>query len=242
MKEITRNYPVPLYYQIKQQIIDQISSGELLEGQKLPSEHTYQQVLQVSRATVRQALNVLENEGFLERRQGIGTFIARRKIVPEINKLTSFSEDMQARGLVPDSRILGIQKVIPHDTIRKRLNMQPGERAWLVKRLRLADQEPMALQQLYIPPWIYLTKKDLEQMESYYQTLEKQKGLTVLQAQETLMARRVTAHEAAILDIEPGSPVLFIRRLSFDKQSRPVEYVEIVYRSDRYQYQLSLYR
>ncbi|HEX7975851.1 MAG TPA: GntR family transcriptional regulator [Anaerolineales bacterium] len=240
--EILRENPLPLYYQLKMQIVDQIKSGDLAEGKMLPSEHMYQKEFGISRATVRQAFSELENEGFLERRQGIGTFVARIKVAPEINKLTSFTDDMLSRGLKPGSVVLKFEKIIPPASVLENLGLEAEIPVWSVYRLRLADDEPMGLQILYIPPWLDIQAEDIASLVSYYKLLNDKLGLDVMRGHETLTARSATSREAELLQIEPNGPVLYIQRLSYDEQDKPVEYVEFIYRADRYQYHLSLYR
>jgi GntR family transcriptional regulator len=239
---IGRNNPLPLYYQLKMQIIEQLDRGELAEGQILPSEHSYQLKFGISRATIRQAFNELENEGILERRQGVGTFVSRKKIAPEINKLTSFSEDMLSRGFEPGSIVLQIEEMTAPPSVRESLNLSPYATVWSVSRLRLADNEPMGIHNLFIPPWLNIQGEDLASLVSYYKLLEDKRGLRVVRGEETLTAKIATDREAELLKIEPCRPLLFIKRVSYDTENRPLEYVEFVYRADRYQYHLSLYR
>ena len=239
---IGRDNPLPLYYQLKRQIIEQLDQGELVEGQILPSEHSYMGKFGISRATIRQAFCELENEGILERRQGVGTFISRKKIAPEINKLTSFSEDMLSRGLKPGSVVLQIEKMVAPPSVRESLNLSPSAMVWSISRLRLADNEPMGIHNLFIPPWLNIQEEDIANLVSYYQMLEDKLGLKVVRGQETLTAKIATDQEAELLKIEPFRPLLFIKRVSYDTENRLLEYVEFVYRADRYQYHLSLYR
>ncbi len=208
----------------------------------LPPERELQERYQVSRATVRHALDELEREGVLKRIQGIGTIISDAKIRPEIMKLTSFTEDMLARGLQPGSKTLDLNLVVPPQIVQNSLALKPDEKVWYVKRLRLADQEPVGLNELYIPPTLEFAPADLNQMLSYYTLLDQRHHLRPMYAVEHLTARVAAEEEAAILAVSVGSPLLFIKRITYTEDNTPLEYVNLIYRADRYEYQVTLYR
>lgn len=237
-----RNNPLPLYYQLKQHIIEQIAHGELKPGQMLPSERQYQETLSVSRATVRQAFSELVNEGYLERQQGVGTVVARKKIAPQLLRLTSFSEDMRSRGFTPGSETLKIEQSLPSPQVRKIYQIAQNTPIRSVYRLRYADGDPIGLQRLFLPPWLPLTDDELLHMTSYYNLLEERFHLSIDHAHETLSARGATPQEAELLKIAHGQALLYIERSSYDKEDQVLEFVQFVYRADRYQYELMLYR
>lgn len=239
---LEKDETLPLYYQLKKHILELIQRGELLPGQMLPSEREFQEMLSISRATVRQALNELVSEGYLERHQGVGTVVAHKKITPQLLKLTSFSEDMRARGFEPGSITLRVEQVFPPFRMCEVFGISREMLVRSVYRLRLANNEPVGLQRLYIPPWIPALVDDLLHVTSYYQLLEQRFNITIDHAMETLTARNATAQEAELLKVAEGLAVLYIERTSFDKEDRAIEYVEFMYRADRYQYELRLYR
>jgi GntR family transcriptional regulator len=237
-----RKEPLPLYYQIKKQILDQIARGELTPGQMLPSERQYQEMLSVSRATIRQALNELVNEGYLERQRGIGTIVAHTKITPQLQRLTSFSEDMLSRGSKPGSITLQVDLTPASKRVCEVFHLPSETMIYSVYRLRLADEAPIGLQRLYLPPWLTFKEEELWSMSSYYQLLENHFGLSLDHAREILTARGATPQEAELLKIVSGQALLYIERESYDKEDRVLEFVQFVYRADRYQYELMLYR
>ncbi len=239
---VGKDSPLPLYYQLRTRILESIAAGEYSPGQMLPSEREFQEQFGVSRATVRQALAELVNERVLERRQGIGTMVAPKRIAPQLLKLTSFSEDMRGRGYSAGSQTLDAALVTPPASVRERLRLAAGENAWEVYRLRLADEEPIGLQQLYVPLWLGLAEHDFLRMTSFYRLLESRCGVTVHWGHELLNARNATAREAKLLETKAGSALINVERVSYDQQERPVEHVFFVYRADRYVYDLTLYR
>lgn len=239
---IGKDSPLPLYYQLKTHILDLIAAGELQPGQMLPSERQLQEQHEISRATVRQALTELVNEGVLERKQGIGTVVARKKIAPQLLKLTSFTEDMRGRGFTPGSVTLELAHTAPPAYVRDALKLGGHETIQSIYRLRLADDEPIGLQLLYVPPWLGLSDKELADLGSFYQLLKEKCGIEVVRAHEYLNARNATAREARYLHIKAGRALINVERVSYDSKDWPVEYVQFVYRADRYVYDLTLYR
>lgn len=239
---VGKDSPLPLYYQLKTLVREWTQSGEYTPGQMLPSERELQERWGVSRATVRQALTELVNEGVLERRRGIGTVVAPKRIAPQLLRLTSFSEDMRARGHTAGSHTLDVRLATPPANVRCALNVAEGDCVWSVYRLRLADEEPIGLQQLYFPLWLGLSETDLTTMASFYRLLETRSGVTVRWAHELLNARNATRSEAKLLHIRAGSALINVERISYDEQERPVEHVFFCYRADRYVYDLILYR
>lgn len=231
---------VPLYFQIKNVIAEQIREGKLASGELLPSEHTLMQMFNVSRATIRQALSELEIEGLIERRQGVGTFVKAKKIEPEIIKLTSFSEDMRSRGLKPASKTLEVENIVPDVQVMKYLGLSAKAPIWCIRRLRFANDEPIGLQYLYIPPWLEVDPEELMNLQSYYELLSR-KDIHLAHASELLIARNATKREAELLNIKAGRPLLVADRITYDRRNICVEYVQFIYRADRYQYRLTLY-
>lgn len=232
----------PLYVQLKNQLLKEIQGGSLAPGQMIPSERLLQQEHRVSRATVRQAIGELVAEGVLERRQGVGTSVARRKIAPLHLKLTSFSDEMSARGLRPGSVVIEMRTVTPSPVVRERLGLDGDEPHQMVYRLRLADDEAISLQRLYVPPWLGLSAEELHSADSYYGLLARRHAIDVVRAHEYLNARNANGEEARLLRVRKGAALINVERVAYDAEGRPVEYVEIVYRGDRYTYDLTLYR
>lgn len=233
---------VPLYYQLKQYLQDQIVARRLQAGELIASERELQERFAVSRATVRQALGELVREGVLERRQGIGTLVARPKIAADLHRLTSFSEDMRARGMRPGARLIAAEALVPPPHVGEAYGLGAATMLWTVYRLRLADDEPIGLQRLFLPPDLAFERAELEAMDSYYQLLEQRFERRICRAKELLGAKNATEHEAALLKIAVGQALLLRERTTYDQYQRPVEFVQFVYRADRYQYRVPLER
>ena len=235
----------PKYYQLANILRSRISNGELKAYQPIPSERQLEEIYAVSRTTIRQAIDLLVRQGYLYREHGRGTFVSPQKLQKGISELTSFSEDMKRRGLTPGQRILEIGYIQAPPEILQRLELPPDQGEVLkVERLRLGDGVPMGLQTSYyaLPDGEIITREDLEAQGSIYQILQEKFHLIPTEADETLEVTLATPHEAMLLQISAGSPLLLSERVTYSQYRRVIEYVKILYRGDRYRYYAKLTR
>lgn len=189
----------------------------------------------VSRQTVRSAVDALVAEGLLYRRQGSGTYVAdpERKLVIGLT-LTSFTEDMERRGMRPSSRVLSMEQGAAGPVTGRLLDVSPREKVWTIRRLRLADDEPMAIENLSLPLRFApdLQRGDLDH-GSFYEYLSA-RGITIETATQTIEATVVTEDEAEALSVPEHSAAFLFDRTSRDATGVIVEHVTSIYRSDRY--------
>lgn len=243
-KMINKSSPVPIYYQLEEIIKDLIEKGELKPGDSLPAEREYAEQFQISRMTVRQALNELVNDGYLYRVKGKGTFVAERKpkIEQALQGLTSFTEDMKARGMKPGSQLLQFEIIQATSLIANQLGIQEYGPVYEMKRIRLADNVPMALETNYISTNFIkgLTEKIVNQ--SLYSYIEKQLNLKIDYASQVIESSVANELEAEYLNILPGAPIMLIQRNTFLKDGTPVEFVKSTYRADRYKFMIQMNR
>lgn len=243
-KMINKSSPIPIYYQLEEIIKDLIEKGELKPGDSLPAEREYAEQFQISRMTVRQALNELVNDGYLYRVKGKGTFVAERKpkIEQALQGLTSFTEDMKARGMKPGSQLLQFEIIQATSLIANQLGIQEYGPVYEMKRIRLADNEPMALETNYISTNFIkgLTEKIVNQ--SLYSYIEKQLNLKIDYASQVIESSVANELEAEYLNILPGAPIMLIQRNTFLKDGTPVEFVKSTYRADRYKFMIQMNR
>jgi GntR family transcriptional regulator len=148
---INKNSPVPIYHQLEEYIKQQIENGSLEEESVIPSEREYAERFQISRMTVRQAINNLVSEGYLNRQKGRGTFVTKKKVEQELQGMTSFTEDMLSRGMNPSSILLSFQILAADKKTALALRIEETDSIYKIKRIRLADGAPMALETAYIP-------------------------------------------------------------------------------------------
>ncbi|HQK94035.1 MAG TPA: GntR family transcriptional regulator [Armatimonadota bacterium] len=243
-RPLDRATPVPLYYQIAENLRQAIRDLEAApEGERagLPTEVELCRQFGVSRGPVRQALQLLEREGLVSRERGRGTFVARRRLTHELTKLCSVTADMEARGWRPGAQVLRVQAMAPPAHVRHALGLAQGENVWEVYRLRLADDEPVSLQWCYIPCTLTpgLPVQDLA--GSLWRIFSDQYGLKLAFAEQTLRTRRATPDEARLLHIEKGEALFVITRTIYDDQTRPVQYLHSLWRGDRYDFTVRLH-
>ncbi|HLN61656.1 MAG TPA: GntR family transcriptional regulator [Symbiobacteriaceae bacterium] len=232
-----RQVPIPLYYQIRSRVLESIESGQLKPGDRVPSERELTERFGVSRMTARQAVSELENQGYLYRIQGKGTYVAAPKLDQPLVGLTSFSQDMRRRGLEPGALVLSAHERPAGALVGRSLGLTETTPVYQVERLRLAGGEPMALETACLPVDLCpgLLETNLEH-RSLYEVLRERFGLHLLKAAQRLEAVAASAREADLLRVHEGTPLLMLERVSRDASDLPVEYVRSLYRGDRYRF------
>jgi len=223
----------PLYHQIKQHLLVQLNDGQLKAGDMLPSEAQLSAEFNVSRITVRRALKELIQQGILYTQQGKGTFAAHG-LIREMSGFRSFSEDIRSKGLRPSSQVLRFEKVPAEVEVAAHLKIETEEQIYLIQRIRLADDQPVAFETAYLPASLFpnLTKYDLSQ--SLYQLLAEQFHVYPAWADAEIQATSATAEVAQALRMRAGEPVLLAHRLSYTESFDIVEYVVSVYRGSHF--------
>ena len=232
MSQKVRN-GVPAYQRIQGAIRKRIESGYLRTGDPVASERDLAKIHQVSLMTARHALATLEREGIVERRRGIGTFVAAPKI--HFNKLMSYSEQMASRGLVAASQLL-CNKIIDYEPeIAARISVMPNSRLVKIERLRHAAGEPFALEVCYLSAVEFagLTSAPLAR-SSLFSTLERDFGIELAHADEEVDATPADARIAELLGVQRGAPLLRIRQVIYSTKGKATIYVLGFYRSDRH--------
>ena len=242
MTTLNKHSAVPLYLQLKELLNGQIMNGTLPAHNRVPSERELSEHYAISRMTARQALAELIQEGRLYTSQGKGTFVAEPKIQQNLHTLTSFSEDMRARGHVPSVRVLRRELIEASPEVARHLQVADGTPVVCLERLRLADDEPMAVETAYLcfNGAEHLLNMHLEQ--SLYALLAQTFAMVPASAQQEFEARLVRTREHTLLKLPPSAPVLAIQRTTFDHHNQPFEYVQSVYRGDRYRFVARLTR
>ena len=216
----------------RDRVLDLVESLEV--GQAIPSERQLTQDLGVSRLTIRAALDELVRDGYLDRRHGSGTYVTEPKIAQPLT-LTSFSEDMRRRGMVPGSRTLELATTSAGARLAHRLQVSPAERLVRVKRLRLADAQPMAMEVLHIPDALVpgLTKADLED-RSFYDLLGERYGIVIASGTQSIEPTVTNEEESEVLGVPLHTPAFLFERTTISDSGRIVEFVRSIYRGDRY--------
>lgn len=238
-ESLDKTSPIPLYYQLFLRLRASIHAGIAQPGDLLGTEKDIQERFGVSRATVRKALDELERSGRLVRVTGRGTFVTEPSLDLHTPHLLSFTEEMQQRGIVPDSRVLAFEVVQAPAEVAAALRC--GERPVLhICRLRTGDGTPMVLVDHYLAPGITVERTDLQQ--SLYATLEAVFGITLEEAYHTVCAGLSTEEEAAMLGIAEREAVLRFQRTTLDGAGKPVIFERGTGRADLYSYSVHLRR
>ena len=225
----------PLYARLKKLVADAVVAGELKEGEAIPAERDVAELLEVSRVTVRKAFTELVAEGVLVQRRGSGTYVSgpQRRIEQPLSRLTSFSQDMQLRGLKTDADWLERSTGLPTPEEALKLSISPSESVCRFSRLRRADGVPMAIERAVIPAKFIGDPLAVE--ASLYAALDRL-GVRPVRALQRLHATALSKTEAKLLDLPDGSPALFIERISYLPDGRIVEFTRSHYRGDSYDF------
>ena len=227
----------PLYIQIAESLLDQIESGELSPGDRLPSGRDLSEDLGVNRMTLRRALHLLETRGLLVRRRGDGTYVAEPKIERQASRMVPFSRGMESRGYVPGARVITVERRLAEATVARKLGLAVSAPVYYVCRVRLINQEPVMLERFTMPTQRFpgFDRYDLSN-RSTYELMAQEYGVVAVRARQSLEPVVATEYEAALLEVEPGAPLMLERRLSVDQEGRPVEYGRDLYRGDRFRF------
>jgi GntR family transcriptional regulator len=211
----------------------------LAPHEKLPTERELAEALDVSRVTVRRVMSALTAENVVYRIQGSGTFVRPHRITKAM-ELTSFSEDMRSRGLVPGSVGIEVNEEAADAELAAILELTPGTAVMSIRRVRTADGERMCLERCELPASVApgLTADDLQ--TSLYEVLHERYGITIDRAETSVSATVADPDDAAQLGIPPYSPVFKVSRIAVDHRGRPVEHAVSLYRGDRYSYEFTV--
>jgi GntR family transcriptional regulator len=217
----------------RERVLDLIES--LSPGDSIPSERQLSVDLGVSRLTVRAALDDLVREGYLLRRRGAGTFVSEPKVAKGVGTVSSFSDDMRERGMTPASRTLDLQVVTAGARLGRILHVSPSEEVAVIKRLRLADQEPMAIELLHVRQSLVpgLTAADLE-TNSFYALLNSRYQLEIVGGTQTVEPTVTNEEESNALGVPLHSPALLFERVTRAATGDVIEFTSSTYRGDRY--------
>ena len=235
---------LPKYHQLASILKQKIDGGEWQPRSAIPSERQLEILYDVSRTTIREAIDHLVRQGYLYREHGRGTFVSPPKLQKGLMELTSFSEDLIKRGIRPGQIIRDINWVVPPASILQKLELPAGKSLLRLERVRLGNDVPIGLQTSYLSlePGQSITRTEMEESGSLYRLLQEKFHIIPSEADETLEVTLATKEEAALLQIEEGAPLLLSERVLFAQNRRPVEYVKILYRGDRYRYIVRLTR
>ncbi|MEU5765326.1 GntR family transcriptional regulator [Streptomyces asoensis] len=235
---LDRASPVPLYYQLAQQLESAIEHGALAPGNLLGNEIDLSTRLGLSRPTVRQAIQSLVDKGLLVRRRGVGTQVVHSQVKRPL-ELSSLYDDLETAGQGPTTHVLRNERVPASADVAAALGVAEGGEVTVLERLRATHGQPVAFLCNYLPT--DLLDLGTERLEStgLYRLL-RAAGITLHSARQTIGARSATAEEAALLAEKAGAALLTMQRTAYDDTGRPVEYGTHIYRASRYAFDFQL--
>ena len=234
--------PLPRYMQVMNYYIPLIKSGKLKEGEKMPTEEEICELFNISRITVRRALDGLQQGGYIYKQQGRGSFVMMKKAGFQLNHLKGFTEEMKMLGKEPSSEIISFDTVAPSQKVAEILNIDVHQKIYLLERLRLADGVPIAIERVHLPFYRFPTLGTVNLQESLYEILHYQYGCESFKGMQEIRAGLASDEEAKRLQVERGCAVLHIHRTTYEQDGMAYEYVESTYRGDLYQFQVTLYK
>ena len=242
MPTLERSNPLPLYYQLKEVLKQQIQAGHLAPHTAIPSEPELVAQYHVSRATVRQALTELVHEGLLYRQHGRGTFVCEPRVQQNLSELTSFSEELRRRGKRPGGLLLVSELVRGSAAVRTQLRLTDEEQVVRLERLRTADDTPVAYEIDYLPypraTGVYQRAREVAEGSLY--SLMASEGLHPYIVEQTLKVNVAAPREAELLRISPNEPGVRLSSTTFDETGAPIEYTEAFYPHTQYEFHLTL--
>lgn len=227
---------IPIYKVIENDLKKDINEGLLQSGDLVPSENELKDKYNVSRMTVRQALNNLVNDGYLYRHKGKGTFISSRKIEKNIHGVRSFTEEMAATNRRVSNQILKFEKMIVPVDIAEKLFLTRKDEVYHIERVRYGNDIPVLFEQLYIPTKLFKTIEEKDLKGSFYEYIEKELGLQISHCIQSIEAISTNPIVSQALGVKTNDPALLIVRNTFLSSGRPFEYVRSYYRADQYKF------
>ncbi len=235
MGRINRSSKLPLYHQLYEIVRGGILSGRWQPGDMLPPESELIETYQVSRTTVRQVLDMLVNEGLIYRQRGRGTFVAHPTLEQTLVRVVRFSDDMRQRGFEPGTKVLFAGTVPAPEDIAGSLGIEPGEELARLERLRLADGDPMSVEESNLVHRLCPAVLEGDYAAtSLRDVLDHKYDIRWSRATQAIRAIPATFRLAELLSVKPGEALLYIERVSYSRQNVPVEFLRIHYRGDRY--------
>ena len=243
MPLIDKSSPIPYYDQLaellRHEIGARVARGEVYQ---LPSENDLAEQHGISRATVRHALDELERDGWIYRQKGVGSFAVVRRFEQDLTALVSATEAMRQRGWSLVSKVLSLELMPAAPHVANALELPAGAALYALCRLRAVDDAPLSVQTAYLSATLCPRLEDADLTNSLYRLLESRYSLRLSTGREVLRARGATLHEAQLLDIREGTPVMYAERTTYAVSGVPVEYLEAVWRGDRYDFTVTLTR
>lgn len=236
MITLDKSGKIPLYYQIVDAILKRIENEELPEHTKLFTERELCETLKVSRATVRQAISILERDGYIYRIQGSGTFVAPKKIEQNLENFYSFADEIKKVGMKPSSRVISLELVTLPGHLASKLGYPEAEKFYRLTRVRLANDEPIVYEETYLPPERFLRLDETRiEREGLYNFLREVYGAKLDYAVETFSVCSIDENIGKYIGESTGAPAMRLERTTYENE-RVVEYTESIAKGNKFKF------
>ncbi len=240
---IDTSTPIPIYYQIKQEILEWINSGELKPGDRIESEEKLAKRHEISRMTARHAVTQLVNDGYLYRVHGKGTFVCKPRVEKSVATLTGFADDMKKKGYTTHSDVISMTKVTPDEDIQEILDLNSDDKAYCLIRVRYANKVAMSYQESYLPADMFPELDGYDFINhGLYETIGEKYKIEPMHAKQRMEARTTKGEIAKYLQVDDGSPIFFVERITYEENDKPMEVAYSWHRGDKYVFEMKLYR
>lgn len=232
-----------LYDKVREDLLSKIKDGTYPEGQTIPSELELAKIYGVSRPTVRQALQLLADEGYLEKRRRRGTVVTRPKISQSFTmSISSFEDAMRLEGRLPKTNVLVFRRERASASVARHLSLKEGEEVYRLVRLRYADDLPNVFVESFVPCGLYPGLEEFDLNETSLYAAMERCGSPVTSAHRRLEAIKADSAAAALLDVEPGDPLLLFHTVARNADNLPAEYSVATYRGESNSFEIDVRR
>ena len=238
--EINKKSPVPIYFQLKQIILEKIKKGEWVPNSSISSERELCEIFEVSRMTIRQAINELVSEGILYREKGRGTFVSEPKI--EQSNIMSFTEAATSKGLEAETLVKRFEIEVPDLSIMEKLGLQSHEDVYYLQRVRMVENQILGIEEIYLPVSYCPDLKDDDLSGSLYKILKEKYDYTIDHIQTSLEAVIPDEYELKLFNSNNVIPMLKVTSVNITDKNLKLYYEESLYRSDKYIFNVNINR
>ncbi len=244
LRMIDKNSPIPIYHQLYECLKKRIKNGEFKVGEYLPSENSLADFYDVSRLTVRQALSKLVEDGIVEKLRGKGTRVKNEKNVENLTELSGFTDEARRNGYIPSSIVMQNTIVDAPFYIIEKLKLPQKSKMILLKRLRMLNGTPYAIEWAYLNPAVDTRLLNILEMDmsngSLYDFFKNVLNLRLEYGDETLEVGHASVEDARLLGIHVNDCIVLRRRFTYTDNSECIEYVQSIYRGDKYKFTIRI--
>lgn len=235
-----KNKSIPLYTQLEDVIRKSIEDGIYKPGDMIPKEADYQEMYDLSRITVRQAMNNLADKGYLRRIKGKGTIVLPKKLEEPLLKIKGFTEEMKEKGIIPTTKLASIMISKSFGEVSINLGQKDGDEIYKLRRVRCINNVPIVLFDTFLKQELELDLNNEVYYGSLYDYLQVKKGIRITKVVQRITAAVANKELGSFLGCEVGAPVLILKRQAYDEHGRIVEYTVGKYAADKYEYYFEL--